>query len=320
MESSIRVLIVYWVEVIVAFIVNSCMLYLCLRTPNFRKAASNIFLINLIVSNLLTALAASIALGTHFGKGKPNHSDAATLFMYIYTALLVAHLLSVLLVTADRFIAVVYPFYYQKLLRKRNVRIMLITTWVFSLLSISTGTVLASTDDTRIINVASDSVKYIIIIIGLIGMLFLIVSNAVILRVVRKQIRLIISISVFGDDEAASKQHTNNLRKKELRATYLCFAIAGLFVITWCPLVAGCIITVAHEETQVAKHLMDAGKYLILFGITLDSCLYVPFKSELRKLMKNLSCFRKWRNKTAENKPTSCKTTSSSTAQDDTSM
>ena len=285
----------YFGEVIAAIVINGIVLVVLLRNSSTRNLTSNIFLINLIVTDLVTAIMGLVACLSHYTRMTINVKDwsdskMAFLFMYIFTSTLVILLSATILVTLDRFIAIVKPYQYKEISTRRNVAKLLAIIWSFGAIILLLGLVFATLDEPSTLRIAQRTLDYVLMAVAFAGILFLIVANSIILREVRKQIKLVSSISVFGDDQEAAKKSESSLRRKEIHAAYLCFSIVCVFVCCWFPFSLGLAFSRYAKTNSAGKHLMDIGKALVFVGVILNPCIYVPFKTELRASL--CRCFR----------------------------
>ena len=287
----------YFTEIMIAIVLNAIVLVMLLRNSSIRKLTSNIFLINLIVADLVTAIMGLVACITHYTRKSMEVRDwtdskMGFLFMYIFTSTLVILLSATILVTLDRFLAIVKPYLYKEISTKGNVVKLLTIKWLIGAIVVLLGLVFATLDEPRTLQIAQRTLDFVVMAIAFAGILFLIIANSIILREVRKQIKLVSSISVFGDDKEAEKKSGRSLRKKELRAAYLCFTIVCVFIACWLPLSLGFAFYRNSEMKTAGRHLMDIGKVLVFLGIILNPCIYVPFKSELRQSF--FKCFGRY--------------------------
>lgn len=277
----------YTTEMVIAIVFNCAVLFMLLRTSSVKKATSNIFLINLIVADIVTAVMGLVACSAHYarrGMGVKEWTDTKmkTLFMYIFTSTLLILLTATILVTMDRFLAVAKPYLYKEISTKRNVVILMAIIWSIAAVVLILGLIFATLDNAESLRIATDAIDWVLIVITFTGILFLVIANSIILREVRKQVKLVSSISVFGNDKEAAKKSENSLRRKELRAAYLCIMIVCVFTVCWLPISLGLLLNRIEKGNSVAKKLMEIGKALVFVGVILNPCLYVPFKSELK--------------------------------------
>ena len=285
----------YFGEILAAIVINGIVLVLLLRNSSTRKLTSNIFLINLIVADLVTGIMGLVACVSHYTRMTINvknwtDSKMGFLFMYIFTSTLIVLLSATILVTLDRFMAIVKPYRYKEISTRRNVAKLLAIIWLFGAIILLLGLVFSTMDEPRTLLVAQRTLDYVVMVIAFAGILFLTIANSIILREVRKQIKLVSSISVFGDDEEAAKKSESSLRRKEIRAAHLCFSIVCVFICCWLPLSVGLAFSRYAKTNPAGKHLMDVGKALVFAGVILNPLLYVPFKTELRASLSR--CFR----------------------------
>ncbi len=284
MQSSVYI---FSIEIGLGILVNSLFMIVFLATPSLRKTASNRFLINLLASDILTAISAAIALSVHTSKNSQVDIAEKAIFMYIFTTTLLSYLLSLLIVTADRFIAIILPYRYETMSRKKNVRLILVLTWLFIILVLVAGILLATSDSQKTLRIATAGLDYFLIVVALTGIVFLVVTNFIIYREVRRQLHVISSISVYDNDEKAAKRQENNLRKKELRAAYLCIAIVAVFVVTWSIFVMGLIAKIQRgRDDKHGKQFFFICQIIVLAALTINPFLYIPFNCELRRKMK----------------------------------
>eukprot|EP00794_Sanderia_malayensis_P011105 gene11106-12274_t len=295
MTAVVTFVWLFYVEIGLAILVNGLILATFVTSKSLRKRVSNLFLMNLVLSDLLTAVAALIPMIIRMTQPDRDDAKVAAMFLYVVTAMMFSYLLSVLLVTLDRFIAIVTPYRYQSLLRRRNAKIIIFVSWLPIDAFLITGIALAMSDDPKMLSVARKSLTIAMFIVALTGIVFLVIANLLIFREVRRQVKLLSSITVFdNNDNTASKANQDKLRQKELRAAYLCFAIVALFVCTWGPFAALLFTNVQESHKNHSTGLAsDIWQFVTFAGLIINPCLYVPFTSELRNKLK--APFRKFK-------------------------
>ena len=278
---------IYTVEISVAILFNGIVLSMLVMNSSVKKSTSNIFLVNLIVADLVTAVMGLTACLTHYARKKMavkewTDSKMVILFMYIFTSSLLVLLMATILVTLDRFVAIVKPYRYREISTRRNVTIILTVIWTLAAIVLILGSVFATMDDRDNLRIAQDALDFVLVVISFAGILFLVIANAIILREVQKQVKHVSSVSVFGNDAEAAKRSEVALRKRELRAVYLCLTIVCVFIVSWLPVSLGLVLNLSPRTKTAGRELMRVGKAVIFVGVILNPCLYVPFKSELR--------------------------------------
>ena len=175
--------------------------------------------------------------------------------------------------TMDRFIAIKYPFCYQRLqispkFSKFTI-IMLLTMWVPSL----TFTV------TAILYKATDHQMFVIrntLILS--AALVLIISNVMVYTVAKKHHQTI----------NKQEQRTRTREVKMLKSTYVCICIVASFVVLWTPLFIHNFLFIYYpkELHNADDNFTYIVEIIAIFNSVLDPILFVIFRQDVKKAMK----------------------------------
>ncbi|XP_066917042.1 probable G-protein coupled receptor No18 [Clytia hemisphaerica] len=118
--------------IIISVSCNTLLIYIIVKVKSLHTIM-HVFIINLAISDLITSAATMPFDVDLMLTGSFNHSKIACGFMHFtFLISLPSSVLNLVLLTTERFISVVFPFQRIRYLKKRNVIIMLITTWVYT--------------------------------------------------------------------------------------------------------------------------------------------------------------------------------------------
>lgn len=252
------------------------------------RTASNKFLINFLATNFPVAIAGLVITARIRKRSKTiDQGDALTSSFLIVS--LFTYLLGLLLVTIDRFIAIICPFIYAERMTRKNVCRIIVAFWitVAAFFTFAITRVLVDTDN------GSVTISHTILLVAsLIGIVALLIINTVIFYQIRRQVRYLNTVSVGDSDD-----NRRFLRRSEKKAAYLCFAMVVTQAICWLP------HTIAGMKTE-KKQYMQLIRYttsLYYVSLVINAFLYIFWHSEIRRAMKNLLskaiCGRRFNNK-----------------------
>ncbi|KAM3857123.1 adenosine receptor A1-like [Diretmus argenteus] len=124
-------------ELFIALLAVIGNLLVCVAVTRNRKlrTVTNYFLVSLAVADILVGLLA-IPCAVLTDLGRPHHDmPLCLLLLSILMVLMQSSILSLLAVAAERYVAILLPFQYQRIMSPRNARLALITTWGVALVS-----------------------------------------------------------------------------------------------------------------------------------------------------------------------------------------
>ncbi|XP_076017967.1 adenosine receptor A1-like [Genypterus blacodes] len=127
-------------EIIIALlaIVGNFLVCLAVTWNKKLRTVTNYFLVSLAVADILVGLVAvPCAVLTDLGRPRYN-LPLCLILLSILMALTQSSILSLLAVAAERYVAILMPFHYQRVMSPRNARLALLLTWVLGTI---TGTV-----------------------------------------------------------------------------------------------------------------------------------------------------------------------------------
>ncbi|KAM4602179.1 adenosine receptor A1-like [Polymixia lowei] len=124
-------------ELLIALLSVTGNFLVCLAVTRNRKlrTVTNYFLVSLSVADILVGLlAVPCAVLTYLGR--PRHNlPLCLLLLSILMVLTQSSVLSLVAVAVERYVAILLPFQYQRIMSPRNARLALLLTWILSLLS-----------------------------------------------------------------------------------------------------------------------------------------------------------------------------------------
>ncbi|XP_056157525.1 adenosine receptor A2b-like [Lampris incognitus] len=124
-------------EILIALLAITGNLLVCLAVTHNRKLRSvtNYFLVSLAIADILVGLLA-IPCAVLTDLGRPRHDlPLCLLLLSVLMMLTQSSILSLLAVAAERYVAILLPFQYQRIMSPRNARLALLFTWSLAVLS-----------------------------------------------------------------------------------------------------------------------------------------------------------------------------------------
>ena len=179
----------------------------------------------------------------------------------ISNGLLLAMFCSLMVTTADRFVAIKFPFRHNSL-TGRNVLLIVSASWIpgicFVVTVLTTG-------------ITPYRMKVIHIVVILTSIFVLALSNLVVYFAARNHNEFL-------------KQHTPQKGKldKNLRASYVCFALVITFISFWIPYLIHDILELAHIQFINSEAFEVAVEQIALLNSLVDPILFVVFSKRLR--------------------------------------
>ncbi|CAL8289415.1 unnamed protein product [Lota lota] len=124
-------------ELLIALIAVIGNFLVCLAVSRNRRlrTVTNYFLVSLSVADILVGLVA-IPCAVLTDLGRPHHDlPLCLVLLSILMVLTQSSILSMLAVAVERYVAILRPFHYQRIMSPRNARLALLLTWSLALLS-----------------------------------------------------------------------------------------------------------------------------------------------------------------------------------------
>ncbi|XP_038059767.1 beta-2 adrenergic receptor-like [Patiria miniata] len=206
-----------------------------------------------------------------------------TLWGIIYPGCLQISFLSLLLLTVDRFIAIVHSLRYHDIMTPRRSKITVALVWAFSLLesAILFGFVTPATvtEETYFIcnYVFRDVYQYTAIISLAIPLIIILVIYLYILHVARRQARRISAQQHIS----CSMEEQNTPQRMSTKSATTVFIITGSVVLCWTPSI---ILLVLYTQQVILQEAYNVISKAVLFSNSwLNVVIYYWRKKELRQ-------------------------------------
>ena len=273
--------------------VNSCVIVTVWRKSILQKW-QNYLLVSLAFSDLSTGL---VGLPLAFLCSFAISSNVACPFCsvaYIFTKFVsVSTILHLLIVTYERFMFIVYPFYYERITAK-HARCMLILA-VAWLISLAVALVPFAWTNPRKCGETKNAKKWLYyniitvifcLLIPMIMFIYAFVSMFLVARVhIRRQERLLTRLPGSGSPPA----EPNMAPRKEARVAVIFILMWTTFAICWGPYFALAIIDEWKEKISVPEKLWQATDVLRFLTSLLNPLLYSFLKKDFCQAL-GMSC------------------------------
>ncbi|CAL1541997.1 unnamed protein product, partial [Lymnaea stagnalis] len=125
------IVIVYIPVFLVAFVGNLTILTVILKDPRMRKSTANYFLVNLAIADLLVAVICIPMTAVDYVYNVwVLGTTACKITIYMQGVCIVASILTILLMSCDRFFAIRHPMRNRQIFTVNRVRRLILMTWV----------------------------------------------------------------------------------------------------------------------------------------------------------------------------------------------
>lgn len=228
-------------EVIISILSASGNLLVCIAVGRNKKlqTVTNYFLVSLAAADFFVGtLAIPCAIMTDLGLPHNNLYLCNTI-VYILITLTQCSVFSLLVIAIERYVAILLPFHYQRLLKPRNARLVILLTWFLAFL-LSSVPLIGIPKRSRHINycffacvVDIAFLVYFNFFAGvLIPLLVMFFIYAHIFITVRRQVRRIAALHSALEVQA---RQNSAMRREAKKATSI-FLLIFLFVLCWMPM------------------------------------------------------------------------------------
>ena len=255
------------IENSLAFTINIALILILTINRKLRQNHSNVYLASLCLTYLCIAI-------SHFTL---QVSRAAKDFfftltsVYAFQACCIMGSLNLILVTMDRFLAVRYPFLFERQRPIHALIFVISVAWIPSILFM----VLSCVYQPSLYSYGDN-----VIIAIVLSLVILLMANIYNFVTVRKLIAL-----ENGSTNAAIA--TTNQRCK--RAAYVCFAIVFVFTVNWFPECVILFLSAIGKINNFQKfHMMRWSLPLVASNSILGPIVYVTFTKDVRKEIKDV--------------------------------
>ena len=312
--SSINVAYaLFWmILLLIAVIGNSLVCFAVFHSPSLRNNLTNYFVASLAVSDFLLAVIL-IPLKIDFTIRNQNfcrNISVCRLYFTMDNIVFSASILNLLVIAIDRYIALARPYQYSNLMNFKRTRLVIIFTWLLSILigsltnvdweNFSTNGV--TIKDNICISTNGYFVTVVYVIVFLIPSIGMGLAYAKILRIALYHARIIASLKLIGtiETEEQKKKNLRNMTKNsmELKATRTIVVVYGSFVACWLPVAIISLVNAWCPKCITFKkwHYILFVEILPMLNCALNFFIYAVMNTQFRKAFRDiivLKCFNK---------------------------
>jgi len=236
------------------FFVNIALFLFILTHKKLRNSKANKHFLNLQLVHLMLSVSGCCCVFL------PSHHPIEEVI--VNNGLLLQMFLALILTTLDRYLAIQYPYRYEKI-KTRSVFRVIAATWVLTFVFIGVSLYFKNMDD-------------------VIDLKLLVVSTAII------SIAIVVlccsNLKVHLVAKHAAETLTKNKHTKILKSTYVCFALVFSFVVSWLPYLVQnilrlCKIYHADGSATSTRVLVQVA----FMNCLLDPILFVAFRKDAKK-------------------------------------
>ena len=194
--------------------------------------------------------------------------------------------LHVLLVAVDRFIAVVFPYFYSTKVTKQSLIVMSVFAWVTSIILAVVYMGVHS------LMLQGNYFPYLIdIFIYLIMLGLLLVTHGKVACVARSKRTQIVDINMQDSSEGNKK--TKKIKKID-RATLMMLVMVGVYLLLWFPIIlTSVIMVVTSEATPTTNYIRILGAILVTSNSSVNFIIYAVVNRRFRYAYKLLLTCKK---------------------------
>ncbi|XP_057308869.1 alpha-1A adrenergic receptor-like [Hydractinia symbiolongicarpus] len=285
--------VIFKVEGCLVVTVNMTLIFMILHVKKLRKKFNNIFLVNLLLCHAVVGVIAICLFEDDLVKTVLN-------VQHLSAVVTMLSCLSNVPVTADRFVATNWPYFYPKLTRRKSI-FFCVLTWILTV--ILTAITLQKGLQKKVLDIVTVSFIAVMVII-------LILANAFIYNVVHKQIVEIKKTCVKNNtymredskgvidtqhgldsnDEHNRKDYQQNsntarLQAKQVRAAQICAGVVTSYCILWLPLMIHDFLKmfrIGSSFVYPGSIYPTIALFLSLSNSLVDPIIYILLNRELK--------------------------------------
>lgn len=273
---------------------NSLVLAAIHQNPSL-QTITNCFIASLAFADLLVGIiVAPLAALSYLGL--PHNFMGCVFINSLVVMFTQISIFNLVAVAAERFIAINYPFFYQRHMNVRVAMYIVVITWVAAILIGLTpvfGWNLGPTPDNLCAFVMVIDMKYMVYFnffgFVLTPLFIMFVIYSYIFYIVRKHMAKIAALEIVQESEGRKKQ---NKFRKEVKAAKSLAIVIGVFVICWLPLHILNTITLLCKDCSYPIELLLAAILLSHANSTVNPFLYAIGNSKYQMAFKKMCCHR----------------------------
>lgn len=252
-----------FVEGFILIFLNSVSFCIIVTSRNLRSSFYNILLSALFLSHLLNGICIIIYIS--FDIWSDVYSKGYTGAIIARDCAISLEINFSILLSFERFIAVRKPFFYAKLTKIHGIA--------------SIGVAIGLTTFFTIFSIFSAKAYLSAFIVITSGGIFIIISNFLLYRSVKKQCSQIAATIV---DRSTQKQNEkrNEIRKRQLKSLKICLFIASSYILTWFPLIA---VAIGNQKTDTSLLLRKIFAVVSFSNGIWDVLIFFALNAEARR-------------------------------------
>lgn len=263
---------------IFGFILSFIVIFWIWKEKKLTKSHSTKFLLSLLTSDAFSSLVfIGLNIFVMYSYHGFNSSDKIWfrifwIYLWLVTSFFILTALMMVAISVERFIAVLYPFFYINKIKVAHIYIVIASVWLLSIAYGFSGIVVAVFE--REEGYVLSSYGWIVIII--VAYISLAASNTVLFIIAKKQIRLIAATKNKDD-------HKNKTKRQEIKAARICFGVVLTFMVCYVPKLIDAIkqlVTGRRETNQLHSLFIQYG--FILKTIS-DPIVYVIMNKDMKR-------------------------------------
>jgi hypothetical protein len=257
------------VEIIAGSLLNGFVVFILFFNHRLLEIPANVVLLSLTISDFFVC---SIILPYHVYEILHLRETVVHQALLLFSMTL--GMFGIVLLTADRFFAIIWPLRYNAVVTLRRTRFVLVANWIISLLHSVTFFVA--------MRYKIKGVRYFISLVNFIAVLAIFVLYGVIFRAACRQIKMI------HDRSQALRSVGFVVFRRTLKSAKTSGSIVFLFTVTYLPV---CINSIVHARRKVPVSLFNERTAwlmaLVFLNCTVNPLLYCAFSRNLRAVIRN---------------------------------
>lgn len=243
--------------------VNLILMMILIKQKKLRKKKANKFFLNLQLVHVAICILEII----------PGYHDAKVI---VNNALLMEMLFSMSITTIDRFMAINYPFIYERM-TNANVLAIIFSSWIFPAVFLCFAFVYNV--DQRFCTILSTSLIAS-------STFILTLSNIRIYVIAKRHEKAIETLVMILQDENRKKSEKTKLSK----SAYVSFSIVLSFIILWMPYFIHNILSLtAIYVPSHSKTFTKSVEHIALVNSFIDPILFIAFSKDIKKEFKKIA-------------------------------
>ena len=256
------------VEIIAGSLLNGFVVFVLFFNQRLLEIPANLILLSLTISDFFVC---SIVLPYHVYELLHLRETVVHQALLLFSMTL--GMLGIVLLTADRFFAIIWPLRYNAIVTIQRTRLVLVLNWFISLLH-SVAFIVAERCKVK-------GRRYFISFVNFSAFLAILVLYGVIFRAACRQIKMI------HDRSQALRSVGFVVFRRTLKSAKTSGSIVFLFIVTYLPV---CVNSIIHARRKVPVSIFNEGTawllVLVYLNCTVNPLVYCAFSGNLRAVIR----------------------------------